>query len=553
MLMVKMKRMMSYNSNRGCFFALLAVVCLSSIAQAGRPGWHCQEVNLRITGGASIKAINYPPAKVLPLLTKRDNYPKSSPTKMLLGPRLDSQFRPLADLPTAAAMMTVIDSPPLDGFIPWIAVVLTNKSSGELELDAIPQFSVEGRRLAAETETGYGIGIFDTGAGAHIISAVDAVQTGLYDYTPSLLTESNIEMSGVTGSTSVWVSQPLGLFIDGINAIDPNGLKLDEATMVGQTNVSIGVGDPIDSPNVPTVIGSPMSVFITTVIRNDNQITIVRNEEEFSGPEITFYQGDEPEIPDYPNSIPLELRPSGSVAVQYFPNILDPFGPDFGAPMSPSMMTSFLPSQSLFFASSVDVTDEDKSAIDKDGFMLDTGAQVSVISEAIAARLGLNAADAEYEVEIVGITGDSIMAPVFVIDSLDITAVPEWLSFTNVPVVMLDIASPEGGTLDGIIGMNLFTNFNLVLRGGGLPDYGGHSLDFAPISPRPLGDIAPGIGDGIVDYRDIAALASAWLTTIESSQWNSAADIAPLGAPDGRIDFLDFAVMAENWLVTSAP
>ncbi len=551
--MVKMKRMMSYKSNRGCFFALLAVVCLSSTAQAGRPGWHCQEVNLRITGGASIKAINYPPAKVLPLLTKRDSYPKSSPTKMLLGPRLDSQFRPLADLPIAAAMMMVIDSPPLDGFIPWIAVVLTNESSGELELDAIPQFSVEGRRLAAETETGYGIGIFDTGAGAHIISAVDAVQTGLYDYTPSLLTESTIEMSGVTGSTSVWVSQPLGLFIDGINAIDPNGLKLDEATMVGQTNVSIGVGDPIDSPNVPTVIGSPMSVFITTVIRNDNQITIVRNEEEFSGPEIAFYQGDEPEIPDYPNSIPLELRPSGSVAVQYFPNILDPFGPDFGAPMSPSMMTSFLPSQSLFFASSVDVTDEDRSAIDKDGFMLDTGAQVSVISEAIAARLGLNAADAEYEVEIVGITGDSIMAPVFVIDSLDITAVPEWLSFTNVPVVMLDIASPEGGTLDGIIGMNLFTNFNLVLRGGGLPDYGGHSLDFEPITPRPLGDIAPGIGDGIVDYRDIAALASAWLTTIESSQWNSAADIAPLGAPDGRIDFLDFAVMAENWLVTSAP
>jgi hypothetical protein len=101
--------------------------------------------------------------------------------------------------------------------------------------------------------------------------------------------------------------------------------------------------------------------------------------------------------------------------------------------------------------------------------------------------------------------------------------------------------------------MNLFTNFNLVLRGGGLPDYGGHSLDFEPIAPRPLGDIAPGIGDGIVDLHDIAALASAWLTTIESSQWNSAADIAPIGAPDGRIDFLDFAMMAENWLATTAP
>ena len=214
-------------------------------------------------------------------------------------------------------------------------------------------------------------------------------------------------------------------------------------------------------------------------------------------------------------------------------------------------MTSFLPSQSLFFASSVDLTYESKSAIDKDGFMLDTGAQVTVISETIAARLGLRTADADFEVEIVGVTGDSIMAPGFVIDSLDITAVPDWLSFTNVPVVMLDVDSPEGGVMDGIIGMNLFTTFNLILRGGGLPDYGGHRLDFEPIPPRPIGDIAPGIGDGIVDLRDINALADLWLTTPESRLWNPSADIAPQGAPDGIVNFLDFAVIAEHWLATT--
>jgi hypothetical protein len=207
---------------------------------------------------------------------------------MLPGPRLDSQFRPLAELPTAAAMATVIDSPPLDGFIPWIAIVVTDEWSGELELNAVPQFSVVGRRLAAKPETGYGIGIFDTGASAHIISAVDAVQTELSDYTPSLITDNSIEVSGVIGSASIWVSQPLGLFIDGLNAIDPNGLKLDDATMVGQSNVSIGVGDPIDSPNVPTVIGSPMSVFITTVIRNDNQITIVRDGDSTGAAPVRF-------------------------------------------------------------------------------------------------------------------------------------------------------------------------------------------------------------------------------------------------------------------------
>jgi hypothetical protein len=555
-----MKRMSSYRFNRGWLVVLLTAVCFISIAQAARPGWPrtalvqgwlSQEVDLRITGGASIKAVSYPPTTVSPLLDRWNNYQKTAPKTTIRGPGLNSQIRPLAESPNEAVTATVIDSPPLNGFVPWIAIVLTNERSDELELDAVPQFSVIGKPLAAEPNTGYGIGIFDTGAGAHILSAVDAVQTGLYDYTPSQLTESAIDVTGVTGSASVWVSQPLGLFIDGINKIDPNGLTLDETTMVGQTNVSIGVGDFIDSPNVPTAIGSPLSVFLTSVIHNDNQITIVRDGEEFTGPEMTFYELDAPNIPDYPNSIPLELRPSGSVAVQYFPNILDPFGDDFGAPMSPSVMTSFLPSQSLFFASSVDVTHKGKSALDKDGFMLDTGAEVSVISEAIAARLGLNAANAEFEVEIVGVSGDSIMAPGFIIDSLDITATPEWLSFTNVPVIMLDVDSPEGGTLDGIIGMNLFTNFNLVIHGGGLPDFGGHSLDFEPIAPRPVGDIAPGIGDGIVDLRDIAALARSWLATPESPQWNPAADIAPVGAPDGVVNFLDFAVMAENWLATA--
>lgn len=213
--------------------------------------------------------------------------------------------------------------------------------------------------------------------------------------------------------------------------------------------------------------------------------------------------------------------------------------------MSPSVITGFLPSQSLFFASSVDLTHDGKSAIDKDGFMLDTGAQVSVISEAIAARLGLNATNADFEVEIQGVTGDITMAPGFYIDSLEITATPEWLSFTNVPVVMLDVDSPEGGTLEGIIGMNLFTRFNLVLRSGGLPDYGRHKLEFELIYI--IADIAPEGRDGIVNCLDLAAFVEAWLSTTGSANWNPKADMAPCTTNDGIVNFLDFAVLAEYW------
>jgi len=221
-------------------------------------------------------------------------------------------------------------------------------------------------------------------------------------------------------------------------------------------------------------------------------------------------------------------------------------------PGSPSTVIGNL-SQSLFFVDSADLHNGTFSAIDKDRFMLDTGAQVTVIGSSIGSRLGLNPANPDFEVDIEDATGEVTINPGFYIDSLDIPALGSWLSYTNVPVVLLDVASPEGGSLDGIIGMNLLINFNLVLRGGGLPNYGGHSLDFEPIAPSPIGDIAPGTGDGIVDYRDIAALANSWLDTTESQQWNPAADIAPVGSPDGRIDFLDFAVMAENWLATTMP
>ncbi len=114
--------------------------------------------------------------------------------------------------------------------------------------------------------------------------------------------------------------------------------------------------------------------------------------------------------------------------------------------------------------------------------MLDTGAQVTVIGSRMAARLRLRPDEFDFEVEIEDVTGTVVMYPGFYIDSIEIPALGDWVSFTNVPVVLLDVSSPEGGTLDGIIGMNLFSDFNLILRGGGLSLEGDPSLEFEPIS-----------------------------------------------------------------------
>ncbi len=552
-----MKRSNPYNSLRGWFILLpIALVCLTSFVEAGRPGWQHQEVNWQMTGGASVKAVNYPDRNAPTLFFKQtDNLPKRL---LKEAAQKESAYQPisLSTQPTPDITANIIESPALGGFLSWCMVTFTDERSGELELDAVASSSVIGNYLTATPETDYAIAVFDTGAGAHIVGSGDADRAGLFDHTPDLITSNTVEFTGVTGSATAWVSQPLGLFIDGLGVIEPNGLLLDNSSMVGEFNVSVAVGDPIESSTSLTVIGTPLSVFLAAAFHNDQPINITHNGTKLTAPDIRFYTLDDLHVPSYANTIPLELRPIGSVAVQYFPdffNILDPFDPDFGAPFSPSVLTGLLPMQGLFFVSSVDLTHTGRTSLDKDGFIFDTGSSYTLISEAIGARLGLNPNNPEFELEILIATGETITAPGYYIDSLEVIATPEWLSFTNVPVVVLDAPSPEGGVLDGIIGTNLFVDFNFIFRGGGLPGQDLPRIEFERLPERIIADIAPGAGDGVVDLLDLAAFAAVWHTNSESFNWNPRADMAPQTKPDGKIDILDLAVFAEYWLNIAVP
>jgi hypothetical protein len=277
---------------------------------------------------------------------------------------------------------------------------------------------------------------------------------------------------------------------------------------------------------------------------------------DFNGPDVQFYALGDTNIPTYPNKINLELRPTDGVAVQYFPCIepimICPDGD--GAPMSPSVITSFLPTQSLYFLPEVDLADGSDTAPNNDKFMFDTGAQVTVISEIVAASLRLNPASPDFTVEIQDVTGTITIEPGFYLDLLEIPALGQWMSFTNVPVIMLNIDSPEGGLLDGIIGMNLFVEYNFLLHGGGLMGQGYNPyIKFGPIPYHIPVDIAPRGGDGTVDSLDLAAFAKSWLATPASPNWNKKCDFAPVGTPDEQIDFFDYAVFAGYWLEETTP
>jgi len=462
-----MKRNNPYNRIKTLFIILSTiVVCWISVAQAEQPGYKRKEVDLRMSGGSRIKAIRYSEKKEPSLFNGQIHQKMSVVRKRILRDNLPSEEKAFSLMSLPSVMANVIDSPPIDGFVPRIVVTVTDDSSDDFDWVAQTHMSVAGRYLTDNPETDYTIGLFDTGASAHILSYAGANRTGIYD--ADLITSSMVEIQGATNSVFGLVSKPLAIFIDGLDAIEPNGMTLDSSNMVGQSNVSVIVGDmpPPDKPDLPTVAGSPMSVNFVTVINNDLQITVTYDGNDLSSPDIKFYEHGDPEIPDYTNRIPLNLIPSGAQNIQYIPD-LEAIMEFIFQPGSPSIIVGNL-AQSLFFVDSVDLRNDDFSAIDKQRFMLDTGAQITVISSGVGSRLGLNPDNPDFEVEIQDVTGEITLEPGFYIDSLDIPSLGEWLSFTNVPVVLLDVGSPEGGTLEGIIGMNLFINFNLVLRGGGL-------------------------------------------------------------------------------------
>lgn len=520
-----------YTNRKKHISTLLITFCFISVVQADSSGWKSEKVNWFAGPGGVIKGIRFP--------EKAESTPELTNDFKLFS--MES-FDLLADA-------NVIDSPPVAGFVPRIAVNVTDRHSDDLDWVGAPESSVVGNYLTNDPCSNYVIGLLDTGSSTNIISYGASEILGIsYDW----LTPNLIELAGATGSVFGQVSMPLAVFMDGLSAIDPNTKLLNDSNMVGESNLSVVVGmepDP-NEPDLPTVLGTPVSVYYVTSVRNDNPISVTYDGNNYTAPDIKFYNHGDLGIPDYANEIPLNLIPAGGYDVEYFPDLDAIYDFEF-RPGSPSIIGSLL--QSLFFVSSVDLMEGTQSSIDKSRFMLDTGAQVTVISSAIAARLGLNPADPDFEVEIQDVTGGITYEPGFYIDSIKIAALGKWPTFTNVPVVMLNIDSPEGGYLDGIIGMNLFTEFNFVLYGGGLLGQDPPSLTYERIPPRLIGDIAPKGGDGIVNFLDFAVLANAWLAKPTSENWNPKANLSPRYDPDSIIDIYDLSELAQSWLNTLTP
>lgn len=99
--------------------------------------------------------------------------------------------------------------------------------------------------------------------------------------------------------------------------------------------------------------------------------------------------------------------------------------------------------------------------------LFDTGADLTVVSEITAARLGFDPIldTPDFVLEVEGSGGVSAGIPGFYLDELNIDTVGGTFTMQHVPIAVLDVTNPNdpGNIIDGILGMHLFTGRDLVI------------------------------------------------------------------------------------------
>ncbi len=307
-------------------------------------------------------------------------------------------------------------------------------------------------------------GIFDTGASAVTFSPDDA---DLFDAlgTPiPIKVPDGAGAGGIGGSITGDVSQPGTILAAGMHAETltfdnlgfPNFSANFDSTAASTPGIQSFVGSQTGSPDLPTITGTPILHPSTTnpaglAARIDTQG--VSTDYSFFIPGLILT---EPDL----NFVTPGTKLQGGAGLTdpvYIP--MGTFGGDTFANPGNDITESPSPMQnnvSVFYTPTSGTTAES----DNNHFLLDTGSQLTVISTALAASLGLDLNNPQTTIDVGGVGGTETV-PGFTIDKLEVpTTDPNtFVDFTNVPVYVLDVAPG----VDGLLGMNLFDTASTML------------------------------------------------------------------------------------------
>lgn len=364
-------------------------------------------------------------------------------------------------------------SPPVVGFTPIVAVTLTDRQGpDDLQFSAIPEVTRAGNLLPRNQPEYTYLATLDSGGQSHILSAeaaaaVDLVggnRDGMFD----------IEVVGASGSEFLTISDPLGVYVSGVqNISNPTTYQVPANNYVGQIHTSVLTAE--SGSVLPSIIGVPMFGHYAANIRNSQTKRLSTPDGAVRTPSINFVAHGT--ATQYQFKLALDLQdPLGAStsAPTFIPsfNNFDDFSDD---PSSPTFWTFPIANTNLSHTG---------GSLSQQEFLFDTGAQVSVVSEATADAIGFDVGTdtPDFFVEVLGVGGIS-QAPGFFISQLELPVTGGSAIFTDVPVLVLNVTDPRDGIgfVPGIIGMNLFNDRDLSVNMQPSNPYVSFS---APITPQ---------------------------------------------------------------------
>ncbi len=363
--------------------------------------------------------------------------------------------------------------PRLAGFSPYVAVTTSTKRSSkdidfEHDLETIYPCNPDRGPIGGQcgspnppASANFVVGILDSGAVVDLAAGSGAATLGMDG---PYLTPYFVEIGGTSGTVSASVTQPLGIYAAGLSAVD--GGILDISAVVGHSNTSALAAPPIECGGVEAVsalIGTPFLSFYTAIIRVDTPRTATVAGSVFAGPDVQI-QALFDSIPEFEHAFSMQFGGLSPVATaSYFPDLEDLVTPLVPTQLSLSSLS--FPTGGVFFSRIYVVQGEPSptNPLVELRVMVDTGAQSSIISPGVAADLNLPR-DPDFTVDVCGVGGITEGVPGYYIDYLQINASGGPLKFSRMPFVVLDLPSPEGGPLDGVLGMNAFWNRNVIFE-----------------------------------------------------------------------------------------
>jgi hypothetical protein len=407
----------------------------------------------------------------------------------------------------------------IGGFVPLVGIGLTNEfETFDSDPDgtffiADPSFSWGGTPLGPGTSAYFDVAILDTGAATHILTQNAASATGFSIQAEGFRGTNFQTIFGAGGeSINLRINDPLGVYAAGLANRTGAGtsLTMNTAAMRGQT--SFAMLEASAQWTLPNIIGLPMAAHHAVAIRNDQPQIFEHQGRTVRTPNIEFVELGSGAEMGVLRRTDLRIRPSagflqGPIYVQNL-DILG--GLEFhDNPLSPSVIDS----GAMFIE--VDMANGTRSFQDKE-LLFDTGADLTVLSQMTAARLGFDVLldEPDFVLEVEGAGGVSGGVPGFYIDELNIDTFGGSFTMQNVPVAVLDLPNPNdpANVVDGIIGMHLFNGRNIVIDANPAASQGSGG------PPRLY------IGDPVYETHN-------WASTFAGAQWEAPDSWSAPGTP----------------------